>query len=108
MPKKDIIKLKSAPRLEQVGDNCPKQMEHRNHRVDDELILLHRANRPDGIFGSDNRLARPPRPFRKKNLAKRTAATRSKARPGFAAAPRARKTHKAGGSAPIQRNTVRI
>jgi hypothetical protein len=67
MPKKEILKLKSAPRLEQVGDNCPKQMEHRNHRVDDELILLHRANRPDGIFGSDNRLARPPRPFRKKN-----------------------------------------
>ena len=33
MPKKEILKLKSAPRLEQVGDNCPKQMEHRNHRV---------------------------------------------------------------------------
>jgi hypothetical protein len=54
MPKKDILKLKSAPRLEQVGDNCPKQMEHRDHRVDDELILPYRANRPDGIFGNDN------------------------------------------------------
>jgi hypothetical protein len=53
MPKKDILKLKSAPRLEQVGDNCPKQMKHRNHRVDDELILPHRANRADGIFGND-------------------------------------------------------
>jgi hypothetical protein len=28
-------------------------MEHRNHRVDDELILPHRANRADGIFGND-------------------------------------------------------
>jgi hypothetical protein len=53
MPKKDILKLKSAPRLEQVGDNCPKQMEHRDHRVDDELILPYRANRADGIFGND-------------------------------------------------------
>jgi len=58
MPKKDILKLKSAPRLEQVGDNCPKQMEHRDHRVDDELILPYRANRPDGIFGNDRVL--PP------------------------------------------------
>ena len=53
MPKKDILKLKSAPRLEQVGDNRPKPMKHRNHRVDDELILPHRANRADGIFGND-------------------------------------------------------
>jgi hypothetical protein len=52
MPKKDILKLKSAPRLEQVGDNCPKQMEHRDHRVDDELILPYRANRADGISGT--------------------------------------------------------
>jgi len=28
-------------------------MEHRNHRVDDELILPYRANRADGIFGND-------------------------------------------------------
>jgi len=56
MPKKDILKLKSAPRLEQVGDNCPKQMEHRDHRVDHELILPYRANRADGIFGNDTRL----------------------------------------------------
>ena len=54
MPKKEILKLNSAPRLEQVGDNCPKQMEHRNHRVDDELILPYRANRADGIFGNDS------------------------------------------------------
>src|ERR1035441_1074247 len=53
MPKKEILKLNSAPRLEQVGDNYPKQMEHRNHRVDGELILPHRANRADGIFGND-------------------------------------------------------
>ena len=53
MPKKEILKLNSAPRLEQVGDNCPKQMEHRDHRVDDELILPYRANRADGIFGND-------------------------------------------------------
>jgi hypothetical protein len=32
MPKKEILKLNSAPRLEQVGDNCPKQMEHRKSR----------------------------------------------------------------------------
>jgi hypothetical protein len=57
MPKKEILELQSAPRLEQVGDNRPKQMEHRNHRVDDELILPHRANRADGIFGNDNRRA---------------------------------------------------
>ena len=56
MPKKDILKLKSAPRLEQVGDNCPKQMEHRDHRVDDELTLPYRANRADGIFGNDRRV----------------------------------------------------
>src|ERR1039457_1001126 len=60
MPKKDILKLKSAPRLEQVGDNCPKQMEHRDHRVDHELILPYRANRADGIFGNDKQpLHRP-------------------------------------------------
>jgi hypothetical protein len=29
-------------------------MEHRDHRVDDELILPYRANRADGIFGNDN------------------------------------------------------
>jgi hypothetical protein len=59
MPKKDILKLNSAPRLEQVGDNCPKQMEHRNHRVDDELILPYRANRADGIFGNDKHFGGP-------------------------------------------------
>ena len=52
---KEILEFNSAPRLEQVGDNRPKQMEHRNHRVDDELILPYRANRPDGIFGNDRR-----------------------------------------------------
>ena len=52
MPKKEILEFKSAPRVEQVGDNRPKQMKHRNHRVDDELILPHRANRADGIFGN--------------------------------------------------------
>ena len=57
MPKKEILKLKSAPRLEQVSDNCPNKMEHRNHCVDDELILPYRANRPDGIFGNDRGIA---------------------------------------------------
>jgi len=33
MPKKDILELESAPRLEQVGDKRPKPMKHRNHRV---------------------------------------------------------------------------
>jgi hypothetical protein len=60
MPKKEILKLNSAPRLEQVGDNCPKQMEHRNHRVDDELILPYRANRADGIFGNDTPITAGP------------------------------------------------
>ena len=55
MPKKEILEFKSVPRLEQVGDNRPKQMEHRNHGIDDELILPHRANRTDGIFGNDSR-----------------------------------------------------
>jgi hypothetical protein len=32
MPKKEILDLKPAPRLEQVGDKRPKQMEHRKHR----------------------------------------------------------------------------
>jgi hypothetical protein len=58
MPKKEILKLNSAPRLEQVGDNCPKQMEHRDHRVDDELILPYRANRADGIFGNDRSITK--------------------------------------------------
>jgi len=61
MPKKEILNLNSAPRLEQVGDNCPKQMEHRNHRVDDELILPYRANRADGIFGNDISFSGPMR-----------------------------------------------
>ena len=33
MPKKEILELKSASRLEQVGDKCPEQIEHGNHRV---------------------------------------------------------------------------
>ena len=34
-------------------------MEHRNHRVDDELILPYRANRADGIFGNDKHFGGP-------------------------------------------------
>jgi len=32
MPEKKVLGLKPAPRLEQVGDKRPKQMEHGNHR----------------------------------------------------------------------------
>jgi hypothetical protein len=33
MPKKEILEFKSVSRLEQVGDKCPEQIEHGNHRV---------------------------------------------------------------------------
>jgi hypothetical protein len=33
MPKKEILDFKPAPRLEQVGDKCPKQTEDRKHRT---------------------------------------------------------------------------
>ena len=33
MPKKEILGFKPAPRLEQIGDKRPKQMEYRKHRV---------------------------------------------------------------------------
>ena len=39
----EISEFKSQPRLEQVGDKRPKQMEHRNHR----------ANLADRIFGNE-------------------------------------------------------
>jgi hypothetical protein len=32
MPKKEILDFKPAPRLEQVADKRPKQMEHGKHR----------------------------------------------------------------------------
>jgi hypothetical protein len=32
MPKKEIFDFKPAPRLEQVGEKHPKQMEHGKHR----------------------------------------------------------------------------
>jgi hypothetical protein len=32
MPKKEILDFKPAPRLEQVGEKHPKQMEHGKHR----------------------------------------------------------------------------
>jgi len=32
MPKKEILDFKPTPRLEQVGDKRPKQMEHGKHR----------------------------------------------------------------------------
>jgi hypothetical protein len=31
MPEKQILDLKSAPRLERVGEKCPKQIEDRDH-----------------------------------------------------------------------------
>jgi hypothetical protein len=33
MTKKEILDFKPAPRLEQVGDKRPKQMEDRKHRI---------------------------------------------------------------------------
>jgi hypothetical protein len=33
MPKKEILDFKPAPRLEQIGDKRPKQMEDGKHRV---------------------------------------------------------------------------
>ena len=33
MPKKEVLDFKPAPRLEQVGDKRPKQMEHGKHRA---------------------------------------------------------------------------
>ena len=33
MPKKDVLHFKPVPRLEHVGDKCPKQMETREHRT---------------------------------------------------------------------------
>jgi hypothetical protein len=34
MPKKKVLSFKSSPRLEQVGDNRPKQMKDRKHRIE--------------------------------------------------------------------------
>jgi hypothetical protein len=31
MPEKEVLDFKPAPRLEQVGDNCPEQLEDRKH-----------------------------------------------------------------------------
>ena len=33
MTKKELLDFKPAPRLEQVGDKRPKQMEERKHRI---------------------------------------------------------------------------
>jgi hypothetical protein len=33
MPEKEVLDFKPAPRLEQVGDKRPKQLEDRKHRT---------------------------------------------------------------------------
>jgi hypothetical protein len=54
MPKKQVLGLKSASRLEQVGDKHTKQMEDREHDRDHALILPCHANPgSDGFFGND-------------------------------------------------------
>jgi hypothetical protein len=34
MPKKKVLSFKPPPRLKQVGDNRPKQMKDRKHRIE--------------------------------------------------------------------------
>jgi hypothetical protein len=45
LPLRVLLNFKPARRLEQIGDKCPKQVDDRKHRIDDTLILPHRANR---------------------------------------------------------------
>jgi len=33
MTQKEVLNLKAAPRLEQMGDKCSKQVEDRKHRI---------------------------------------------------------------------------
>jgi hypothetical protein len=33
MTKKEVLDLKTAPRLEQTGDNCSEQVDDRKHRI---------------------------------------------------------------------------
>src|SRR5262245_23108024 len=44
MTQKEVLNFKRASRLEQIRDKCPKQVDDRKHRIDDALILGHRAN----------------------------------------------------------------
>ena len=55
MAEKQILNLKPAPRLEQVGDKHAKRVEDRKHRsqgCDDSALRC--ESKPDGIFGKDN------------------------------------------------------
>jgi hypothetical protein len=50
MPKKKVLSFKPPPRLKQVGDNRPKQMKDRKHRI---------AN-PHGWIFRERHLSRTP------------------------------------------------
>jgi hypothetical protein len=54
MTEKQVLGLKSAPRLEQVGDEHSERVQdckHRHQRCDDSILLC--ESRPDGIFGKE-------------------------------------------------------
>jgi hypothetical protein len=54
MAEQQILSLKPAPRLEQVGDEHSERMQDRKHRsqgCDDSALQC--ESRPDGIFGKD-------------------------------------------------------
>ncbi len=54
MMEKQILSLKPAPRLEQVGDEHSERVQDRKHRsqgCDDSALRC--ESRPDGIFGKD-------------------------------------------------------
>ena len=55
MAEKQILSLKPAPRLEQVGDEHSERVQDRKHRsqgCDDSALRC--ESRPDGIFGKDS------------------------------------------------------
>jgi lipoprotein-anchoring transpeptidase ErfK/SrfK len=52
MTEKDILGLKPASRLEQIGEIRSKQVDDRKHRIGDALILFHRANPAGSNFGN--------------------------------------------------------
>jgi hypothetical protein len=54
MSEKEILDFKPAPRLEQVADKRPKQIEDRTHRVGSCGFCLIARIRADMIFGNDS------------------------------------------------------
>jgi hypothetical protein len=54
MAEKQILSLKPAPRLEQIGDENSSACRIANIALKDAMILFYDANPgPDGIFGRD-------------------------------------------------------